>query len=83
MVSQEKKNSSKRKRENQKKKDCLKLKDAMSTDHVHGIRNKSSKLKGGSMTVTDATDLLVLNGLKKESVIKAISVNPETYLQTN
>jgi N-acetylglucosamine-6-phosphate deacetylase len=48
-----------------------------------GIRNKSNKLMGGSMPVTDAPDLLAQQGLNKERVMQAISENPEKYLQIN
>lgn len=57
------------------------VRESMLPDRDEGIRNERNNLMGGSMTVTDAADLLVRQGLKKESVLKAISENPENYLK--
>ncbi len=59
------------------------IRDAMVSGPSQGIRNKSNKLLGGSMTVTHAADCLTQQGLNKERVMKAISENPEKYLQIN
>ncbi len=59
------------------------IRDSMITGHSEEIRNESSNLMGGSMAVTEAINLLINRGLNKESVIKAVSENPETYLHIN
>ena len=59
------------------------IRDSMITGHSEEIRNESSNLIGGSMTVTEAINLLINRGLNKESVFKAVSENPETYLHIN
>jgi len=59
------------------------IKYSMMTGHSEGIRNESSNLMGGSVAVTEAINLLISRGLNRESVIKAVSENPETYLHIN
>ncbi len=57
------------------------VKDSMVADDSEGIRNDSSKLIGGAITVTEAKDYLHRNGLHNKILHKAISENAEKYLQ--
>ena len=47
-----------------------------------GIWNEHSRLIGGSMAVTESVNLMMSRGVKKESAMKAVSHNPEQYLQS-
>ena len=52
----------------------------MSPSGVKG--NDKNILLGGSMTVSESSERLIETGVEKESVLKAISENPERYLQS-
>lgn len=47
-----------------------------------GIRNEEDRLIGGSMTIKESADRLIQLGLPEAIIKKAISENPETYLNT-
>jgi hypothetical protein len=53
----------------------------MLPDHDEGIRNLNNTLTGGSITVKEAKEFLCRNGHNKNIIHKAISENPEKYLQ--
>ncbi len=53
----------------------------MSHSVVRG-NDKNNILLGGSMTIRESSERLIEAGVDKESVLKAISENPERYLQT-
>ncbi|KPJ97685.1 MAG: hypothetical protein AMK71_12840 [Nitrospira bacterium SG8_35_4] len=45
-----------------------------------GIKNRQDTLLGGSMTIQESSTRLIEMGIKKQSVHKAVSENPERYL---
>lgn len=48
---------------------------------AEGIMNGEGRLMGGSLTVTESAERLIKAGIDKKTVMKAISENPEKYLQ--
>lgn len=58
-------------------------KNAKTEPHPHGIRNRENRLLGGSMTIQESSERLIQLGLDKDIIMKAISENPERYLQAN
>ena len=58
------------------------VKDSSTGASSVGIRNEHSRLIGGSMAVTESVNLMMSRGVKKESAMKAVSHNPEQYLQS-
>ncbi|MDH4028908.1 MAG: hypothetical protein OEU95_08760, partial [Nitrospirota bacterium] len=44
------------------------------------ITGGEGRLLGGSLTIMEAADRLIRNGLEGETVMKAVSVNPARYL---
>ena len=57
------------------------VKDSRTDAPSEGIRNEHSRLIGGSMAVTESVNFLISRGVNKERAMKAISENPEQYLQ--
>ncbi len=56
------------------------VKTSKMTPSTDGIQNEYNKLIGGSLTIKEASEHLIQMGLNKEIVQKAISQNPEQYL---
>ncbi len=56
------------------------IKASKMTPSTNGIQNEYNKLIGGSLTIKEASEHLIQMGLNKEIVQKAISQNPEQYL---
>lgn len=57
------------------------VKDTKTEAVSDGIMNGEGRLMGGSLTVTESAERLIKAGIDKETVMKAISNNPERYLQ--
>jgi len=50
---------------------------------VHGITDMQDKLLGGSTTIPESSKRLIQMGLDRDTVMKAVSENPERYLKAN
>lgn len=56
------------------------VKEAMLIEDDSGIRDEKGRLKGGSMTITEAAERLVRQGYDRTTIKRCITDNPRAYL---